>query len=109
MVTNGGYGGVQQALSHGVPLVVAGTTEDKPEVAARVEWAGVGVNLRSSRPDETAIRAAVRRVLDDPGYRAAAGRMAQRYATLDAGVVSSELIETIVRPRMTYPPIERDI
>ena len=24
MVTNGGYGGVQMALAHGVPLIVAG-------------------------------------------------------------------------------------
>jgi UDP:flavonoid glycosyltransferase YjiC (YdhE family) len=47
MVTNGGFGGVRQALSHGIPLVVAGATEDKPEVAARVARAGVGVNLRS--------------------------------------------------------------
>ncbi len=38
MVTNGGYGAVQRALSTGVPLVVAGNTEDKPEVAAR--WHG---------------------------------------------------------------------
>ena len=38
MVTNGGYGAVQRALSAGVPLVVAGNTEDKPEVAARVAW-----------------------------------------------------------------------
>ena len=35
MVTNGGYGGVQMALANGVPLVVAGAREDKPEVAAR--------------------------------------------------------------------------
>lgn len=36
MVTNGGFGGVQSALADGVPLVIAGDTEDKPEVAARV-------------------------------------------------------------------------
>jgi UDP:flavonoid glycosyltransferase YjiC (YdhE family) len=36
MVTNGGYGGVQMALAHAVPLVVAGAKEDKPEVAGRV-------------------------------------------------------------------------
>jgi UDP:flavonoid glycosyltransferase YjiC (YdhE family) len=30
MVTNGGYGGVQAALANGVPLVVAGATEEKP-------------------------------------------------------------------------------
>ena len=50
MVTNGGYGAVQRALTTGVPLVVAGDTEDKPEVAARVEWFGVGVNLRTGVP-----------------------------------------------------------
>src|SRR6185295_18473193 len=33
MITNGGYGGVQMALWQGVPLVVAGASEDKPEVA----------------------------------------------------------------------------
>src|ERR1700683_406881 len=38
MVTNGGYGGVQQALANGVPLVVAGDSEDKPEGAARGSW-----------------------------------------------------------------------
>ncbi|MFA4895080.1 glycosyltransferase [Microbacterium sp.] len=42
MVTNGGYGGVQQALAHGVPIVVAGQTEDKVEVSARVGWTGQG-------------------------------------------------------------------
>ena len=51
MVTNGGYGAVQRALSMGVPLVVAGNTEDKPEVAARVAWAGAGVNLKTGTPE----------------------------------------------------------
>ncbi|MGH3820631.1 MAG: glycosyltransferase, partial [Pseudonocardiaceae bacterium] len=39
-VTNGGFGGVQYALSHGVPIIVAGTTEDKPEIGHRVAYAG---------------------------------------------------------------------
>ena len=34
MVTNGGYGGVQGALAHGIPIVAAGKTEDKMEVTA---------------------------------------------------------------------------
>jgi hypothetical protein len=33
-VTNGGGGGVNEAVRHGVPQVVAGRTEEKPEVAA---------------------------------------------------------------------------
>ena len=80
MVTNGGYGGVHYALAHSVPLVVAGGGEDKPEVAARVAWSGVGVNLRTGRPQPEAIRQAVRRVLDDPRYRTAAAITAGQIA-----------------------------
>ena len=73
MITNGGYGGVQFALAHGVPLVVAGDTEDKPEIAARVAWAGAGINLRTGSPSSTAVGAAVDRILAEPGFRGAAG------------------------------------
>jgi MGT family glycosyltransferase len=72
MVTNGGYGGVQQALANGVPLVIAGDSEDKPEVAARIEWSGTGVNLRTGSPSPRRIARGVRRVLADPTYRARA-------------------------------------
>lgn len=72
MVTNGGYGGVQYALSQGVPLVVAGETSDKAEVAARVEYTGVGIDLGTSTPSAAAIGAAVERVLGDDRYRSAA-------------------------------------
>ena len=34
-VTTGGYGGLHYAMENGVPIVVAGDTEDKPEGAAR--------------------------------------------------------------------------
>ncbi|PRY12099.1 glycosyltransferase [Kineococcus rhizosphaerae] len=75
VVTNGGFGGVQQALAAGVPLVVAGSTEDKPEVAARVAWAGAGVDLRSGSPRPDRVAAAVRRVLQGAAFRTAAARL----------------------------------
>jgi UDP:flavonoid glycosyltransferase YjiC (YdhE family) len=71
MVTNGGYGGVHYALANAVPLVVAGGGEDKPEVAARVAWSGVGLNLHTGGPKPAAIRRAVRQVLQDSRYREA--------------------------------------
>jgi UDP:flavonoid glycosyltransferase YjiC (YdhE family) len=43
LVTNGGYGSVNQAMSFGIPLVTAGLTEDKADVNARVAWSGVGI------------------------------------------------------------------
>ncbi|WP_307695060.1 glycosyltransferase [Nocardia beijingensis] len=76
MITNGGYGGVNQALRHGVPLIVAGDTADKPETAARVAYAGVGINLGTARPQPAAITAAVDRVLSSGSFRDAANRLA---------------------------------
>jgi UDP:flavonoid glycosyltransferase YjiC (YdhE family) len=100
MVTNGGFGGVQVALANGVPLVVAGATEDKPEVAARVAWAGVGVNLRTNTPTPAGIRAAVRRVLGDVTYAARAQAMRDAYGELDAGPDSAALIEALADTRL---------
>ncbi|MFJ5673646.1 glycosyltransferase [Streptomyces sp. NPDC093097] len=69
LISNGGYGGVHTALGYGVPLVIAAESEDKPEVAARVEWSGSGLNLRTGRPTVESLAAAVNQVLADPSYR----------------------------------------
>ena len=82
MVTNGGFGGVQQALAYGVPLVVAGSTEDKPEVAARVAWSGAGVNLRTGTPSPGKVRRAVGRVRARPCFRREAERLQREIAGL---------------------------
>lgn len=75
-VTNGGWGGTLHALSHGVSLVLAGADLDKPDIAARVTAAGLGINLKSRSPTPEAIRSAVLRALDDPAYRIAAHEVA---------------------------------
>lgn len=95
MVTNGGFGGVQFALSHGVPLVVGGTTEEKPEVNNRVAWAGAGVDLRENDPTPEQVRDGVRRVLAGPGYRRAAQRVQADYARHDAPREAATLLEAL--------------
>jgi len=92
LVTNGGYGGVHTALRHGVPLVVGGAGEDKPEVAARVEWSGAGVDLRTGTPSREAILAAVRTVLTEPGHIAHAARLRDEFARYDALEVVAESV-----------------
>ncbi len=94
MVTNGGYGGVQQALANGVPLVVAGDSEDKPEVAARVQWSGTGVNLHTGRPSPAMVARAVRRVLSHGSYRERAQALQAEIAATDPlGTISGALAE----------------
>jgi len=96
-VTNGGYGGVQMALAQGVPVVVAGTTEDKPEVAARVASAGAGINLKTSTPKPEQVRTAVRMLLDDRRYRDRAMALAAEYARYDAISLAVEAVEDLAR------------
>ena len=83
LVTNGGYGTVNQALSHGVPIVAAGSTEDKPDAGARVAWSGAGIDLQTARPTTEVLRAAVRCLLDDPRYRRRANALATEFAAVD--------------------------
>lgn len=96
VVTNGGFGGVQAALAAGVPLVVAGDTEDKPEVAARIGWSGAGVNLRTGTPAPDAVGSAVRAVLADSGSRARARQIADELARLDTlAIIDEELAAAV--------------
>ena len=96
MITNGGYGGVQYALSHGVPLVVAGGSEDKPEIAARVAWSGTGVDLRTGYPSPAAVSQAVHEVLTDPRYRRrATGIQAEIAAARPLDSISEALAEAV--------------
>lgn len=93
-VTNGGYGGFQHALSHGVPLVMAGVTEDKGEVSARAEWAGVAVNLKTSTPTVEAVYAAVNEVLTNPRYKTRAVEIEREMASCDPmGVIAGTIEE----------------
>ena len=83
-VTNGGFGAVNQALSMGVPLVIAGDTEDKAFVAARVAWTGAGISLGTSHPRPEEVRHAVREVLRDNNYRARALMLQNESAEFNA-------------------------
>lgn len=102
-VTNGGYSGVTLALAHGVPLVQAGTTEEKAEIAARIHWTGVGVRLGTTRPTAQAVREGVRRVLTDDSYARAAGRVKQEMSSHDAGREGAALLEQLAVTRRLVP------
>ncbi len=92
MITNGGYGGVQQALRHSVPLIVAGDTADKPEIAARVAYTGTGINLGAAHPRLAAVAAAVDRVLDSDTFGVASARLAQEMRKVSSFEVIADVL-----------------
>jgi UDP:flavonoid glycosyltransferase YjiC (YdhE family) len=84
LVTNGGSGGTHQALAAGVPVVVAGETEDKPANAARVAYHRLGINLQTATPTAQAVAGAVGSLLQDTEVRENVLRLAKVYAQHDA-------------------------
>ncbi|KAK5653764.1 hypothetical protein OQA88_7921 [Cercophora sp. LCS_1] len=88
-VTTGGYGSFQRALNNGTPLVMAGTTEEKPESAARAEWAGVAVNLRTSYPSEEELGRAIDEILEN-------GRFKSRFMEIQAEIRGYDPVGVIV-------------
>jgi UDP:flavonoid glycosyltransferase YjiC (YdhE family) len=97
-VTNGGFGGVQQALAAGVPLVVSGSSEDKPAVAARVAHTGAGIDLHSDAGNDR-VGEAVDTILGDSVYRETARRMAELIADTDPAAAIDALLFTPRGPR----------
>jgi UDP:flavonoid glycosyltransferase YjiC (YdhE family) len=93
LITNGGFGGVQQALRHGTPLVLAGQTEEKFEGNIRVAATGAAINLATDTPAVADIRAAVETVLTDADYRKNAERLAAEYAKLDALAAVAQTVD----------------
>lgn len=102
-VTNGGYGGVQYALRHGIPIVTSSGKEDKPEVAARVAWSGVGLRLNTQTPTPAAVRKAVLAVLDEPRYRARAQAVAASMSCTDGLDRLVQIIDGLAQPVARAP------
>lgn len=95
MVSNGGYNGINAALADGVPLVVVPGSEEKPDVAARVKWAGAGVVLGRRAVSEAGLREAVTTVLNDDRYRRRARELAEEYRGCDAPRGAADLVESL--------------
>lgn len=106
-VTNGGYGGVQYALRYGVPIVATGGKEDKPEVGARVAWSGVGRRIRSEHPPARALRRDILAVLNEPRYRAAAGRVAADLAAAPGFAGLAEVVDRLIASDRPAPEAVR--
>ncbi|GAB2937760.1 hypothetical protein GCM10027047_37950 [Rhodococcus aerolatus] len=85
VVCGAGHGMLAKCLAAGVPVVTVPGGGDQWELANRAKRQGSGVLVRPLTPERLA--AGVRRVLDDPGYRAAASRAAASAAQVRADPV----------------------
>jgi MGT family glycosyltransferase len=82
MVAHGGAGTTLAALAAGVPLVLLPLSADQPINARRVAELGAGLALDGGAAGVPRLAGAVTRVLEEPGYRAAAHRVAAEVGML---------------------------
>jgi UDP:flavonoid glycosyltransferase YjiC (YdhE family) len=97
LITNGGYGTVNLAIAHGIPIVSAGMTEDKEEVSAHVQWSGVGIDLRTSLAPARKLSAVARLVLDNSAYKKRAQELAVEFASHNTEMEILSAIAACVR------------
>lgn len=80
VLCHGGSGTLLGALAAGLPMVVVPFGADQPHNGRLVATAGAGLTLRN--PDASAVRAALRRVLENPELRQNAERLAAQIAAM---------------------------
>lgn len=92
VVTHGGHNTVCEALTLGLPLVVAPIRDDQPVIAERVVAAGAGVRVKFGRAGVGELRDALLTVLRDGSYRTAAQRVADEFAQHSGARTAAELL-----------------
>jgi UDP:flavonoid glycosyltransferase YjiC (YdhE family) len=70
-------------------LIGAGKSEDKPEICARIEWLGAGIDLKTDKPTPAQIRVAVGKVLADRSYQHRAQELQRKISEYDAPAIAA--------------------
>jgi UDP:flavonoid glycosyltransferase YjiC (YdhE family) len=96
LVCHGGFNSVKEGLAQGVPMVILPVAGDQPYCAKRCEALGVARVVGQADRQPKAIRAAVRAVLDDPGYRDRARLMRHDIHALPPVAAAVEALERLV-------------
>jgi UDP:flavonoid glycosyltransferase YjiC (YdhE family) len=97
VVSHAGHNTVCEALANGLPLVLAPIRDDQPVVAEQVVRAGAGIRVRFGRAGAAELGAAIAAVLEDPGYRRAAGVIARSFAEAGGAAAAADALEGLVR------------
>jgi len=93
VVAHGGSGTTLAALAHGLPLLVLPQGANQFWNAERCAALGLGIRLLPGQVDPGSVRRGVRALLEQPGYRDQARRLAGEIAAMPAPAEVVALVE----------------
>ena len=95
--TNAGYGTVQHALRAGIPMVLSGEGQDKPQTGGLAEYIGVGRYHRVSRWTSELVLESVEEILSNSTYKLKAQQISERYKTYDPHCRIDEIVRQLTK------------
>ncbi|MDX1992613.1 MAG: glycosyltransferase [bacterium] len=102
VISHGGSGSVIAALAHGLPMVLLPMGADQPHNAARCEALGVARVLDVVAAAPTLIRDALKAVLSEPSYRAAAKGLRDEIAAMPHPSSAVPLLERLATDKSAF-------
>jgi MGT family glycosyltransferase len=93
VITHAGHNTVCEALSCGLPLIVAPIRDDQPFVARQVMDAGAGIFMRHGKVSVAVARKTVQELFADETLRENAVRLAQSFLPLGGAAQVADIIE----------------
>jgi MGT family glycosyltransferase len=97
VIGHAGHNTTVEALAEGLPLVLAPIRDDQPIVAQQVVDAGAGIRVRFGRVRAARLEDALRRVLEEPSFREAAGRIRASFRQAGGVPHAADIVEDLVR------------
>ncbi|MFN8347333.1 MAG: glycosyltransferase [Spirosomataceae bacterium] len=102
-VTNAGYGGVMLGIQHHIPMVTAGIHEGKSEIAARVGYFKLGINLKTETPTSAQIRRSVEKVFTDNQYQRNVQRLSSEFRQYASNELCEKYLNALLEEDNVFP------
>lgn len=99
VICQAGQSTVNEALLHGVPMVVAPIRLAEPLTAEHVTRAGAGIEVSFADATPAQLTAAVTAVLDEPGYREHARRLAGEFTAAGGTAAAAARLAALAADR----------
>ncbi|MBW4604652.1 MAG: glycosyltransferase [Calothrix sp. FI2-JRJ7] len=101
-ITHAGMNTTLDSLSYGVPLVAIPITFEQPGTGARIRSTGVGEVLSLSKLNQSSLRLAIKRVLEENSYRKNALQIQQSISGALGVKKAVNIIEQAIKPQYSF-------